>query len=171
MSTISKEKIETGASLSLLHAYFKHIPRTVNAPLTHVLHLTNFDAVPIFTTSTSTIQFQNLTFLSVLFSHTYEMISRLHLGRPKRVLSSYFSLDRDSSLGAEIVQVGCMDDKPLEHRETINSVDNNNVLSETLQTGLPLIGSVVGTKGTMASSINIAKEVEKVAQIVVKSWH
>ncbi|KAG5519682.1 hypothetical protein PMAC_001838 [Pneumocystis sp. 'macacae'] len=171
MSTIAKEKNETGPGLSPLQAYFERIPSIVNASLTHVLHLTNFDAVPIFTTSTSTAQFQNLTFLSILFSHTYEMISRLQLGRPKCVFSSYFSLDKDSPLGAEMVQVGCMDDKLSESRETVNSLDNSKSSSETTQKGLPLIGSVVGTKGTMASAINIAKEIEKVAQIVIKNWH
>ncbi|KAG4306314.1 hypothetical protein PORY_000302 [Pneumocystis oryctolagi] len=172
MSSIAKEKNETTPGLSPLQAYFERIPSTINAPLTHILHLTNSDAVPIFTTSTSTAQFQNLTFLSILFSHTYEIISRLQLGRPKRVFSSYFSLDKDSSLGAEIVQVGYVDDKSSEYRETTTLVDNNTkALQEATQTRFPLIGSVVGTKGTMASAINIAKEIEKVAQIIAKNGH
>ncbi|KTW26260.1 uncharacterized protein T551_03559 [Pneumocystis jirovecii RU7] len=170
MSTTVKEKNETNPGLSPLQAYFERIPSIVNAPLTHVLHLTNFDGLPIFTTSTSTAQFQNLTFLSILFTHTYEMISRLQLGRPKRVFSSYFSPDKDS-LGAEMVQIGCMDDKSSEYREIPNSLDNAKTSPEITKKGLPLIGSIVGTKGTMASAINIAKEIEKVAQIVIKNWH
>ncbi|KTW29389.1 hypothetical protein T552_01342 [Pneumocystis carinii B80] len=169
MSTTVKEKNESSSNLLSLQTYFERIPSIINAPSTSVFHLTNYDTVPIFTTCTSTVQFKNLTSLTSVFCQVYEMISRLQLGKPKRIIGSYFSLE-DPYFGAELVQVGCTDDRMFE-REMVNSMDGTKGPTEIEKVKLPLIASVVGTKGTMASIIDISKEIEKVAQIIIKNWH
>ncbi|QSL64335.1 hypothetical protein MERGE_001635 [Pneumocystis wakefieldiae] len=169
MSATVKEKNESSSNLLSLQAYFERIPSIINVPSTSIFHLTNYGAVPIFTTCTSTAQFKNFTSLTSLFCQVYEMISRLHLGNPKRVIGSYFSLE-DPYVGAEFVQVSCTDDR-ISERETVNSMDGNKGPTEISNVKLPLIASVVGVKGTMSSIIGISKEIEKVAQIVIRNWH
>ncbi|EMR11601.1 hypothetical protein PNEG_00043 [Pneumocystis murina B123] len=169
MSATVKEKSESSSNLLPLHVYFERIPSIINVPSTSIFHLTNYGAVPIFTTCTSSAQFKNLASLTSLFCQAYEMISRLQLGKPKRVVGSYFCLE-DPYVGAELVQVSCTDDRMFE-REMVNSMDGTKGPTEIAKVKLPLIASVVGIKGTMASIIDISKEIEKVAQIVIKNLH